>query len=65
MAYTSSDLSALERAIKSGARRVKYENREVEYRSLDEMQRLRNQMRRELGLAKSYKAIQPKFDKGL
>lgn len=35
--WSSDDVAALERAIASGARKVKFRDREVEYRSLDEM----------------------------
>ena len=49
MAATQADLDAVERALFQGARRVKYEDREVEY-SLKELRALRDQMRQELGL---------------
>ncbi|PHJ81958.1 hypothetical protein VF14_18445 [Nostoc linckia z18] len=48
MAYTVDDYNALVKAIASGARRVKYQDREVEYRSLDDMIRLENKMKAEL-----------------
>jgi hypothetical protein len=51
MAYTSDDLTALQGAIKSGARRVKYSDREVEYRTLTEMRSLAEEMKRQLGLS--------------
>ena len=47
--WTQSDLTQLEKAIARGAMRVKYRDREVTYRSLDEMRQLRDVMRRELG----------------
>lgn len=50
MAYTQTDLDLLEKAIAQGARRVKYADKEVEYRDLNEMQDLRRIMRDELGL---------------
>lgn len=40
MAYTQAQLDALRSAVASGARRVKMNGEEVEYRSLAEMQRL-------------------------
>lgn len=40
MAWTSTDLTALETAIKSGVRHVQYADRSVTYHSLDEMLRL-------------------------
>lgn len=50
MAYSLADLDAIERAIASGARRVKFEDREVEYRSTTELERARDTIRRALGL---------------
>jgi len=52
MGWSSEDLAALEDAIKQGVRRVKYSDREVEYRSLPEMLQLRDMMKRELGQTK-------------
>lgn len=49
-AFTSEQLAALEKAIAEGVYKVKYQDKEVEYRSLSEMITLRNLMRRELGL---------------
>lgn len=37
MAWTQKDIDALENAIKQGAMRVKFADREITYRSLDEM----------------------------
>jgi len=45
MAWTSTDLEALETAIKAGVRSVQYGDRSVTYHSLDEMLRLRHAMR--------------------
>lgn len=39
---TTEDLEKLESAIFSGTRRVKYQDKEVEYASIDEMIRVRN-----------------------
>jgi hypothetical protein len=49
-AWTQEQLTALETAIARGTLRVKYGERDVTYRSLDEMLKLRGVMRRELGL---------------
>lgn len=38
MAMTEQDIAKLERAIATGARRVRFADREVEYRTLEEMQ---------------------------
>lgn len=48
MSFSQSDITALESAIKSGVRRVKYADREAEYHSLAEMQSLLAQMRAEV-----------------
>lgn len=50
MAYTLQQLTILETAIAQGATKVKYADKEVEYRSLAEMQQIRIQMRDELEL---------------
>lgn len=42
MAYTQADIIALDKAIASGALRVKHADRDVTYRSLDEMLRTRD-----------------------
>lgn len=48
--FTFERLQLLEEAIADGARIVKYTDKEVEYRSLDEMLKARDLMRRKLGL---------------
>jgi hypothetical protein len=50
MSWTQSDLDALEKAIATGARAVKFEDREVEYRSTSELLRARELIRRALGI---------------
>ena len=49
-AVTTEDLTALETAIMKGVRTVKYTDKEITYRSLDEMFRIRDWMRRCLGI---------------
>lgn len=51
--FTLSDLYALEKALAEGARRVKYSDKEVEFRSLDEMLKLRDLIKSELGMGTS------------
>ncbi|MCM5528958.1 phage head-tail joining protein [Parasegetibacter sp. NRK P23] len=53
MAFTADQLSALNEAISQGAMRVKYADKEVEYRTLNEMLRLRDLMEKELGTKKT------------
>lgn len=48
MAWTTSDVEALEAAIKSGVRTVSYADRTVTYHSLDEMLRLRSVMKNDV-----------------
>lgn len=49
-AYTLENLQALQAAIASGARKVKYGDRETEYRSLQDMLRIEKEMKQALGL---------------
>lgn len=66
MAFTTEQLAALEQAISQGALRVRYSDKEVQYRSLSEMLQLRDQIRQELGLVKpSSRRLYAKHDKGL
>ena len=51
MAFTQAQLDALEAAIATGALRVTYQDKSVQYHSLEDMLLLREAMRRELGLA--------------
>lgn len=50
MAFTQAQLDAIENAIGAGATRVTYEGRTVEYGSLDDLVRVRQFIRRALGL---------------
>jgi len=65
MGWTQTQLDALEDAISKGVRTVKYEDKEVEYRSLEDMLKLRDLMRRALGLTGKPSRIYPTTDKGL
>lgn len=57
MAFLQSDLDALDRAIALGAYSVRYaDGREVKYRSLPEMNQLREKMKRELGIVDQNRA---------
>ena len=49
-AFTQAQLDRLERAISSGEMTVKYEDRQVTYRSLSDMLRIRDLMRDQLGV---------------
>lgn len=66
MAFTVTNLADLEKAIASGARRVQYQDREVDLRTQRDMMALRRLMRRELGLdTKKSRRIGSSYDKGL
>ncbi len=51
-AFSQERLDSLEAAIAEGALKVKYSDKEIEYRSLKDMMKIRDIMRRELGLGK-------------
>ena len=55
--FTLEKLTALECAIAEGALRVKYSDKEIEYRSLNEMMKIRDIMKRALGLCKGKKKM--------
>ena len=57
MSFTTDDLTALDKAIKTGALRVKYLDREVLYRSLAEMLQVRALMQKDLGLIDSDSSV--------
>jgi hypothetical protein len=64
--FTSAQLDALELAIAEGVRVVKYADKSVEYRSLDEMCRIRDLMRQFLRISSGSAArVKPVFSKGL
>ena len=48
--FTQEQLTALNQAIAAGTLKVKYTDKEVTYRSLDEMIKLRNLIKADLGL---------------
>lgn len=64
MAYTLDQLTTLEAAIAEGTLRVKYADKEVQYRSLDEMLRIRELMRRDVGQSSGGGRVYLAYDKG-
>lgn len=48
MAFTQAQVEALEKAIAAGVKRVRFEGRELEYQSLDDMREALAMMKREL-----------------
>ena len=66
MAWSLEDLRVLDAAIATGARRVKYADREVEYRTLDDMLRVRDALRATMAdSTPRAEVFNPIFDKGL
>lgn len=66
MAYTQSQLAALENAIVQGASKVKWPGGEVEYMPLEKMLQIRDMIRRELRIGPADGgSTNPTFDKGL
>ena len=49
-AWTLEDISTLEKAIAQGTLRVQYADKLIEYRTLDDMIRTLNMMRKDLGV---------------
>lgn len=50
MAWTQTDLDAIEAALVNGTTTVKYSDKQVTYRSIDELIRVRELIRKDLGL---------------
>lgn len=65
MAYTLEQLQTLEDAIAQGVNQVMYGNKMVIYRSVDDMIKVRNLMRVELGLTIGTTRLYTNHDKGL
>ena len=64
MAFTQTDLNALNQAIGSGVMQVQYADKNVRYRSLDEMMRVRAVMMAELNQLTAPRRKFPVFSKG-
>jgi len=65
MAWTQTDLDEIEKAIATGARRVKFSDREVEYASTTDLLRVRDLIRKTLGTASEGSGnIYPTHSKG-
>ncbi len=61
MAWTQTDLDALNKAIANGVMSVRYADRSVQYRSLDEMLKVRALMTDELALPSALKNVMRGF----
>lgn len=64
MAYTQSDLDALQSAIAKGTRRVRLNGEEVEFRDLKEMERIEAKIKGELGLTTAKRIRYPQTSSG-
>lgn len=66
MAWTQEQLQALEEAIAQGALTIEYGGKRITYRSLDEMMRLRELIKKTLGTGTAgATTIKTTFSKGL
>ena len=66
MAWTTEDLATLEAVIASGARIVRYGDKEITYQTLDQMRALRREMQVELGISTGFgKKYYSNHSKGL
>lgn len=65
MAFSQSDLDKLEAAIARGVRSVTYQSGSVTYASTDEMFRIRDMMRNELGVAQKVTRSVGAYNNGL
>jgi len=63
--FTQEQLDALTEAISQGAKKVKYADKEVEYHSIEEMLKLRDLMKRELGQVQGSGRTLVEWSKGL
>lgn len=64
MAYTQTQLDELEAAIASGSLIVKFGDKQVQYRSLDEMKKIRDDIRKALGQTNKSGRVYTNFAKG-
>ena len=64
--WTQSDLAEIERAIATGAKRVRFQTHEVEYHSVAEMLRVRDLIKAEVSPASAAPhAVVARFHRGL
>ena len=63
--WVQADLDAIEKAIASGVMTVRYSNKEVIYRSMDDLMKARSVIMKALGKANATQRIFTNFSKGL
>jgi hypothetical protein len=64
LAFTQSDLDAIEAAIKSGTFEVQFADRKVRYRTLDEMMRIRDLIKADVTPSSAVRRVVAEFSKG-
>ena len=64
MAYSQADIDALEEAIGSGVKKVKFSDRETEYRDLREMREILKDMKASVGGIKRKAYSYSRYDRG-
>ena len=64
MAFTQAQLTSIEDAIAIGATRVTHDGKTVEYRSINEMLRVRDMMRADLGATRGPRSTLVAFRRG-
>ena len=64
MAWTQTDLDAINAAISSGAKRVRFQTHEVEYQTMGEMLKAREAIMADLGNSQSGGVIFTEFSGG-
>lgn len=65
MAFTQADLDAIDLALKSGTNRVRFQDREVEYRSVDELLKVRGIIFAEVNGTTTTRQIRVWTEKGI
>lgn len=64
MAYTQSDLDAIQSAIAKGARRVRLNGEEVEFRDLKDMERIEAKIKAEINQTNGKRIVYPQTSTG-
>lgn len=63
MAFTSADIDAIDRAIASGELMVRFSDRQVQYRSLDELLKARAAIQAEIAGADATSRAYPRYQR--
>lgn len=63
MAYTTADLTAVEKALARGETEVSFGDRSVKYRSVNELQKLRRTIQLELDRAANKPVLSPRYQR--